>query len=193
MFLIECQPTFHRYVLPPSSTICHWPGSSIYPISLSQIPLSLLLWTAHPPAIGPVPSLSSLIPYWSSQSTGLLYNQRSFRARLTHRPDDGCSMHLWNVGRHSIKNTAVHPRRFWASALNLPWLMQLRCITVNPETVRSPNQILKGMPKPNLETFTGRKPGLPSDGKREPRKQGEGGVNKGKAGLRRSIQGRRKI
>jgi hypothetical protein len=36
--------------------------------------LSLLLWTSHPPAIGPIPSLSSLIPTWSSQSTGLLYN-----------------------------------------------------------------------------------------------------------------------
>jgi hypothetical protein len=37
--------------------------------------LSLLLWTAHPPAIGPIPSLSSLIPDWSTQSTGLLHNR----------------------------------------------------------------------------------------------------------------------
>jgi hypothetical protein len=29
--------------------------------------------------------------------------------------DDGGSTHLWNVGRHPIKNTAVHPRRLWAS------------------------------------------------------------------------------
>jgi hypothetical protein len=35
---------------------------------------------------------------------------------LHHSPEDGGSTHLWNVGRHSIKNTAVHPRRFWASA-----------------------------------------------------------------------------
>jgi hypothetical protein len=26
----------------------------------------------------------------------------SFRARLTHRPDDGGSMHLWNVGQHQL-------------------------------------------------------------------------------------------
>jgi hypothetical protein len=33
--------------------------------------------------------------------------------------------HLWNVGLHSIKNTAVHTRRFWASTTvmypSLPW------------------------------------------------------------------------
>jgi hypothetical protein len=51
--------------------------------------------------------------------TGLLYKQLSFHARLTHRPDDGVSTHLWNVGRHLIKNTAVHPRRLWASASRL--------------------------------------------------------------------------
>jgi hypothetical protein len=34
---------------------------------------------------------------------------------MTHRPDDGGSMHLWNVGRHPIKNTAVHPRRLLAA------------------------------------------------------------------------------
>jgi hypothetical protein len=45
---------------------CHWPGS--WPMSL--------------------------IPYWSAQSTGLLYNQRSFCARLTHHPDVGGSTHL---------------------------------------------------------------------------------------------------
>jgi hypothetical protein len=44
--------------------------------------------------------LSSLIPYWSAQSTGPRYNHRSFRARLTHRPDDGSSTFLWNVGQH---------------------------------------------------------------------------------------------
>jgi hypothetical protein len=32
-----------------------------------------------------------------SEYTGLLCNQWSFRARLTHRPDDGGSTHLWNV------------------------------------------------------------------------------------------------
>jgi hypothetical protein len=32
-----------------------------------------------------------------------------------HRPDDGGSTYLCNVGRHSIYNTAVHLRIFWAS------------------------------------------------------------------------------
>jgi hypothetical protein len=36
-------------------------------------------------------------------------------ARLTHRPDDGVSTHLWNVDRHPTKNTVVYPRRLWAS------------------------------------------------------------------------------
>jgi hypothetical protein len=38
--------------------------------------------------------------------------------------DDGGSMHLWNVGRHLIKNTAVHPRRFWAS-YSPPWELEI--------------------------------------------------------------------
>jgi hypothetical protein len=39
-------------------------------------------------------------------------------------PDDGGSTYLCNVGRHSIKNTAVHPRRFWASYLP-PWEVEI--------------------------------------------------------------------
>jgi hypothetical protein len=31
--------------------------------------------------------------------------------RWDHHPDDGGSIYLWNVGRHSIKKTAVQPRR----------------------------------------------------------------------------------
>jgi hypothetical protein len=80
-----------RPVLTPRSQIGTMPAPSeapqraeFYPMSPSHYTfVSLLHWTAHPPAIGPVPSLASLIPYWSAQSTGLLYNQRSFRARLT--------------------------------------------------------------------------------------------------------------
>jgi hypothetical protein len=34
------------------------------------------------------------------------------------------SSHLWNVGRHPIKNTAVHPRRFWDSYLP-PWELEI--------------------------------------------------------------------
>jgi len=33
---------------------------------------------------------------------------------MTHRYDDGGITYLWNVGRYSVKNTAIHPRRFWA-------------------------------------------------------------------------------
>jgi hypothetical protein len=40
---------------------------------------------------------------WSSESSGM------------YCPDDGGSTYLWNVGRHSINNTAVHPTRVWAS------------------------------------------------------------------------------
>jgi hypothetical protein len=51
-----------------------WDVLPVPPSTLSHshtLTLSLLLWTAHPPAIGPVPSLSSVISYWSAQSTGL--------------------------------------------------------------------------------------------------------------------------
>jgi hypothetical protein len=42
---------------------------------------------------------------------------------MNHRPDGG-STHPWNVGRHSIKNTVVHPRRFWASYFP-PWELEI--------------------------------------------------------------------
>jgi len=44
---------------------------------------------------------------------------RRFRGTccLHQQDDDGGRTYLWNVGRHSIKNTAVHPRRFWASCI----------------------------------------------------------------------------
>jgi hypothetical protein len=71
---------------------------------------------------------------WSSESSGIycrVLNWMSadvseiraasvIRAMATHRPDDGGSTYLWNVGRYLIKNTAVHPRRFWAS-YSPPW------------------------------------------------------------------------
>jgi hypothetical protein len=42
-----------------------------------------LVGIAHLSAIGPLPHLSSPIPYWSARSTWLLYNQLPFRAKLT--------------------------------------------------------------------------------------------------------------
>jgi hypothetical protein len=44
--------------------------------------------------------------------------------QLKHCPDDGGSMYLWNVGRHLLKNTAVYPRRFWAS-YSPPWELEI--------------------------------------------------------------------
>jgi hypothetical protein len=38
---------------------------------------------------------------------------------------DGGSTHLWNVGLHPIKNTAVHPRRLWA--MTPPWELEISC------------------------------------------------------------------
>jgi hypothetical protein len=53
-----------------------------------------------------------------------MYCRFLIECRLTHRPDDvGCTQ-LWNVGRHSTKKTAVHPRRFWAS-YSPPWELEI--------------------------------------------------------------------
>jgi hypothetical protein len=41
--------------------------------------------------------------------------RRVWRCLHHQDDDDGGSTYLWNVSQHSIKNTAVHPRRFWAS------------------------------------------------------------------------------
>jgi hypothetical protein len=70
---------------------------------------------------------------WSSESSGMYcrvlnwmstdvseVRAASIIRAMTHCPDDGGSTNLWNVGRHSIKNTALHPRRFWAS-YSPPW------------------------------------------------------------------------
>jgi hypothetical protein len=79
------------YFGPPSHLPLAW-LLTFYPISQSHYTsLFLLLRTTHPPGIGPVPHLSSPIPYRSAQSTELLYNQLSFRARFTHGLDDGGS------------------------------------------------------------------------------------------------------
>jgi hypothetical protein len=47
-----------------------------------------------------------------------------------HHHDDVGSTYLWNVGRHSI-NTAVHPRRFWASSHSSYREIHLLCIRFN--------------------------------------------------------------
>jgi hypothetical protein len=65
--------------------------------------------------IGCWPTFQRCVLPPSSGRWGSLARNDRWLYRLTHRPDDGGSAYLWNVGRHSIKNTAVHPRRFWAS------------------------------------------------------------------------------
>jgi len=102
-----------------------------HPTSLSRCTsLFLLLWTAHPTAIGLIPSLSSLIPDWPTQSTGLLYNRGPF-ALGSLIPDDGGSTYLWNVGRQ-LFYTAVHPRRqFWT------WIKQLQDSILSQDLVKA--------------------------------------------------------
>jgi hypothetical protein len=72
---------------------------------------------------------------WSSESSGMycrvlnwmLTDVLEVHAASIIRvmsDDDRGSTYLWNVGRHSIKNMAVHPRRFWASCLPL-WELEI--------------------------------------------------------------------
>jgi hypothetical protein len=51
------------------------------------------------------------------QETVWAFKFSRLRVWSSSGPDDGGSTYLWNVGRHSINNTAVHPRRFWASSI----------------------------------------------------------------------------
>jgi hypothetical protein len=55
----------------------------------------------------------SRLRVWSSESSGMYC--RVLNLMSGDRPDDRGSTYTWNVGRHSIKNTAVHPRRLWTS------------------------------------------------------------------------------
>jgi hypothetical protein len=52
---------------------------------------------------------------WSSESSGMYCRVLNWMSTDDNRPDNGGSTYLRNVGRHSIKNTAVHTRRFWTS------------------------------------------------------------------------------
>jgi hypothetical protein len=75
-------------------------------------PLSLLLWTAPYLPLAHFLTYRHPSPIGEGSPLGLLHNLLSFRARLTHRPDDGSSTHLWNVSPHLRDYTAVHLRRF---------------------------------------------------------------------------------
>jgi hypothetical protein len=84
-------------------------------------------------ALRTLPKLFIIQTLWSSESSGMYCHVLNWMltdvlevraAFITHRPDDGGSTHLWNVGRHSITNTAVHSRRFWAS-YSPPWELEI--------------------------------------------------------------------
>jgi hypothetical protein len=73
---------------------CHWPSHLTLSYLTLMLYLSLSSTLDHPPtAIGLIPSLSSLIPDWPTQSTGLLHNRDPF-ALGSLIPDDGGSTYL---------------------------------------------------------------------------------------------------
>jgi hypothetical protein len=87
------------------------------------IPLSFFYFEPPTHCHWPFPSLSSLTPT-GHLGPGLLYNRDPF-ALGSLIPDDGGSMHLWNVGRQSFY-VAVHPRRqFWTKSMR--WVDHIAC------------------------------------------------------------------
>jgi hypothetical protein len=50
----------------------------------------------------------------------VLHFQQTFRARLIHRPEDGGSMHLWNVGILQRDYRTLYPRKL-SSSYSPPW------------------------------------------------------------------------
>jgi hypothetical protein len=64
------------------------------------------------------------------------------------------STHLWNIGRHSIKNMALHPRRFWAP--NIDFLLQDRD-SFQVTNKHSPSKVfyaMKAMTSKNWHFYT---------------------------------------
>jgi hypothetical protein len=67
---------------------------------------AVTMTVTHPqPALG----FKKLGPRASSDL--LQYLTQLYRPLLTHRPDDGCSKHFWNIGQLLPDYTALHPRR----------------------------------------------------------------------------------
>jgi hypothetical protein len=64
------------------------------------------------------------------------------------------STHLWNIGRHSIKNVVLHPRRFWAP--NIDFLLQDRD-SFQVTNKHSPSKVfyaMKAMTSKNWHFYT---------------------------------------
>jgi hypothetical protein len=60
----------------------------------------------------PTGTTSKMIVFWDFALFGLLEIDRRFTGSpFTHRPDDGGSKHLWNVGKLLPDYMAQHPRR----------------------------------------------------------------------------------
>jgi hypothetical protein len=66
-----------------------------------------------------------------------LYLKSIPRAQLTHRPDDGRSKDLWNVGKLLPDYTALQPRR-QPSSNSPPWELHILLNCFSPRRDTSP-------------------------------------------------------
>jgi hypothetical protein len=77
----------------------------------------------------------------STSETSVNFYQRWLRphARLTHRPDDGGSKDLWNVGKRLPDYTALQPRR-QPSSYSPPWEPQILLELLPDYTAQHPRR-----------------------------------------------------
>jgi hypothetical protein len=83
------------------------PDCGLPPSAIGSLPLTLFSPDHHP-----FPHLSDKDTTWSDQ---FLYFQLTFCMWLIHRPDDGGSMHLWNVSLLQWDYTALYPTKLPSS------------------------------------------------------------------------------
>jgi hypothetical protein len=82
-------------------------------------------------------SVDNYFTRYTSQKTNLNFIFAAVRTwNLTHRPDDGGSTYLWNVGRQ-LFYTAVHPRRQIWTLYSPPWGLEISLIALMMEAVRT--------------------------------------------------------
>jgi hypothetical protein len=130
-FSWELTPVISFLLLPHTHNFlasCQWPTggtkrASFFPMLLhvcdtTVSPLAQL-WRASLQPLACFLTFSSPdchpFPYWSGQDFTLsnwsLYFQLSFCMLLTHHPDDGGSIHLWNVGLLLWNYMSLQPRK----------------------------------------------------------------------------------
>jgi hypothetical protein len=104
----------------------------------------------------------------TSQKTILNYILAAVRTwNLTHRPDDGGSTYLWNVGRQ-LFYTAVYPRRQFWTTYSPPWELEISLIALMVEAVRTSETSADNyftrqyIPEDNSELHTRRRENLKS-------------------------------